>query len=270
MTTYIDYGPSPLHQGSRSRTGDQVDRQFVADLLRVLGDCRLLWLPNLTDTTTSTERSRHAGTITWSESLAAFDTRPARLGSGVAVAFNGTDEEGDVPDAGRYSFGDGAADQGFSVGALIRPDVVNTLMDIVEKGDSSVAQEWEFFIDASGRPVFTLEDESASAQIGRLRGTPLTAGNWVLLCGTYDGSVANTGVNIYVNAARVDDTDQSSGTYKAMENTIGAVNIGARYTTKARFFDGSIAFVFITAGVLGTDDVWTVKELANSYFGLSL
>ena len=85
MTTYIDYGPSPLHQGSRSRTGDQVDRQFVADLLRVLGDCRLLWLPNLTDTTTSTERSRHAGTITWSESLAAFDTRPARAGADPTV-----------------------------------------------------------------------------------------------------------------------------------------------------------------------------------------
>ena len=101
MTTYVDYHHSPLHQGSRSRTGDQVDRQLVTDLLRVLGDCRLLWLPNLTDTTTSTERSRHAGTITWSESLASFDTRPARLGSGVAVAFNGTDEEGDVPDADR-------------------------------------------------------------------------------------------------------------------------------------------------------------------------
>ena len=101
MTTYVDYHVSPLHQGPRSRTGDQVDRQLVHDLLAVLGDCRLLWLPDLADTTTSTERGRHAGTITWSESLGSWDATRARLGAGVAVAFNGTDEEGDVPDADR-------------------------------------------------------------------------------------------------------------------------------------------------------------------------
>ena len=57
MTTYIAYDRNPFHQGSRSRTGEQVDRQFVADLLQVLGDCRLFWLPNLTDTTTSASRA---------------------------------------------------------------------------------------------------------------------------------------------------------------------------------------------------------------------
>ena len=270
MTTYIEYGASPLHQGSRSRTGDQVDRHFVHDLLAVLGDCRLLWLPNLTDETTSTERSRHAGTITWSESLASWDFARTRLGSGVAVAFNGTDEEGDVPDADRLSFGDGAADQGFSVGALIRPDGSLVSADILAKESSATAEEWRLGLSGAGHPTFILTDESASATLARRDATALSADAWVLLVCTYDGSGAAAGINVYKDAALVDDTDDSSGTYEAMENTAALVHIGARYATKQRFFDGSMALAFVTARVLGTDDLWTLKELANSYFGLSL
>ena len=135
-TPRADYVPSHLHQGTRSRTGDQVDRQLVHDLLGLLGDCRLLWLPNLTDTTTSLERSRHGATITWSESLASFDGARARLGSGVSVPFNGSDEEGDVPDAARYSFGDGVADQAFSLVVLASFDTVGDA-DLISKFDAT-------------------------------------------------------------------------------------------------------------------------------------
>ena len=269
MTTYVDYKPSPLHQGSRSRTGDQVDRQLVHDLLALLGDCRLLWLPNLSDTTTSTERSRHGATLTWSESLASFDAARARLGSGVAVAFNGTDEEGDVPDAGRYSFGDGAADQPFSVLALLKPDANGSSMVIVGKESSASAEEWRLQLNASGHPQLTLTDESAAATIGRLDATAIGT-DWVFLAATYDGSAASTGIRVYVDAVRLDDTDGDSGTYVAMENTAALVHVGARYTTKERYFDGSIALIALTAKALGQDDVWALRELVNSYFGLSL
>ena len=269
MTTYIDYGPSPLHQGSRSRTGDQVDRHFVHDLLAVLGDCRLLWLPNLTDAMTSTERSRRAGTITWSESLASWDTARSRLGSGIAVAFNGTDEEGEVPDADRLRFGAGTADEGFSVGMLIKPDVNNVTMRLLAKQNSATAEEWVVGLDSLGRPFFQLTDESASATLERSDPTPIGT-DWVLLICTYDGSGAQTGMRIYVNAVRVDDTDGSVGSYTAMENTTADVHLGARDTAGVNFFDGGMAVVFITGKVLGAGDVWAVKELANAYFGRSL
>ena len=45
---------------------------------------------------------------------------------------------------------------------------------------------------------------------------------------------------------------------------------GQRYTTKERYFDGSIALIALTAKALGQDDVWALRELVNSYFGLSL
>ncbi|MCH8848225.1 MAG: hypothetical protein J4N29_05065 [Chloroflexi bacterium] len=269
MTTYVDYHVSPLHQGPRSRTGDQVDRQLVHDLLAVLGDCRLLWLPDLADTTTSTERGRHAGTITWSESLGSWDATRARLGAGVAVAFNGTDEEGDVPDAGRYSFGDGAADQPFSIVALIKPDANDALMTIVGKLDSAAAEEWELSLSASGHPQLVLTDESAAATLAG-RDAAAAGTGWVLLAATYDGSRAASGLRLYKDAANRTLTDDSSGAYTAMENTAASVHLGARYATKERFFDGSIALVAVTAKALGTDDVWAVKEVVNSYFGLSL
>ena len=270
MTTYVDFNRSPLHQGSRSRTGDQVDRQLVADLLRVLGDCRLLWLPNLTDTTASTDRSRHAGTITWSESLVSWDTPRARLGSGVAVAFNGTDEEGDMPDSAYMSFGNGAVDSPFSVGALIKPDVNNAAMSIVVKSSSATAEEWALELDSSGQPSLVLTDESASASIGRRDATAIGTAAWVLLVATYDGSGASTGLKVYVDAALLDDTDVNSGTYTAMEDTAGVTSIGKRYSTQERFFDGSIAFAFVTGTQLDVDDVWAIKELANSYYALTL
>src|SRR3990167_9855746 len=87
--------------------GDRVRDQFYHDLLAILGDTRLLWVPETGETTTSTDRSRNARTFTYSKSVATFDTAsPLRQGSGLYVHFDGTDEEADVPDNDDFSFGD--------------------------------------------------------------------------------------------------------------------------------------------------------------------
>ncbi len=277
MTTIpiaAEFIPSPFHQGSRSRTGDQVDAQLVHDLLAVLGDCRLLWLPNLTDATTSAERSRHGATITWSESLATFDASRTRLGSGAAQPFNGSDEEGDVPDAARYSFGDGAVDQPFSVLALINPDTVSGVDTIAAKWDETTGtplREWWLALN-SGQPELLLYDESAGAQIGRQDATALATGAWALVIGTYDGAGSSTGLSIAVDGARLDDTDRNSGTYTAMEDSATkptvAFHVGA--SADEEFFDGKLALVAITAKALTIHEMWAVKELVNGYFGLNL
>ena len=122
MTTEakIEYRANPLRQGGRSRRGTQVDREFVERLLHLLGDVRALWLPEKTGTTL-TDRSRNARVLTWSEEISAFDASPEELGSGYAVILNGTDEEGDTPDADDLSFGTGVTDNPFSVLALVNP-----------------------------------------------------------------------------------------------------------------------------------------------------
>jgi hypothetical protein len=269
MTTpRTDLWRSPLHQGSRSRTGEQVDRQFRHDLLAVLGDCRLLWVPSLTDTTTSPEASRYGATITWSKNLAAFDTPPARLGAGVAVDFNGTDEEGDTPDADQLSFGDGASDQPFSVVALIAPDVNNVLMDIINKDDGA-SREWLLFLGSGGDPEFRLYDHSSTGHIARKDGTPFGTSRG-LLVGTYDGSGAAAGIQLWKNAVPVADSDTSSGSYTSMENGSTLVHLGARNATASQFFNGTMSLVAVTAKELVVSEIWTIKELVNAYFGLSL
>lgn len=275
MTTYIDYGPSPLHQGSRSRTGDQVDRQFVHDLLAVLGDCRLLWLPNLTDTNTSTERSRHAADVTWSESLAAFDTRPARLGSGAAVAFNGTDEQGDVPDAGRYSFGDGATDQPFSIIAVAKINdtaAKRTLLSKYDTTTSATKREWRFYVESTDVLTFALYDESTGGSIGMDTDAAIAFGDWALYGATCDGGGSMEGCKVYIDAARPAQMGISSGTYAAAEDTASLVRVGSTQGAAAGtdFMNGSMALVALTAKELTQDEMWTVKELVSSYFGLSL
>lgn len=255
------------HRRGQSRT--QARREFISALLAITGDTRLLWLPGYTDTLTTTDASRNARVFTYNESIAAFDIRPSIQGYARVVRFNGTDEEADVPDNDDFSFGDGLTDQAFSVVVLCDPDVNTAAMEFLAKENSAAAEEWRFGLTAAGDPIFVLTDESATATIGRSDATAAGT-DWVLLSATYDGSRVLTGVRIYRNAARVDDTNQTTGTYVAMENTAALVHLASRYSVKARFFDGTLGLVILCAKELSLDENWQIKELVNQFFDLSL
>ena len=256
--------------------GDQRRAHFQSDLLDILGDTRYFWMPAKADTTTTTGSSRNASTITYSESLADFDSGIVTLGSGVAVDFNGSDEEGDTNDAANLSFGDGTNDQPFSVLALVYPDVVDTVMTIVAKSDEtsgSELREYWFYMDGSGYPSFEIFDESANAIIGREDQTALTAATWTLLAGTYDGSGAVTGINIYKDAALVDDNNAgTTGTYVGMENTATKVQLAFHTGASAaeEFWNGRLALVAVVAKELSADEVWKLKKLVNGFYDLTL
>lgn len=275
MNTGARYTPSPLHQGTRTRTGTQPEREFVAKLLAIVGDCRLLWLPDLTDTTTSQDRSRNGATITWSESLAVFDAPRTRLGSGVAAEFNGSDERGSVPDAGRYTFGDGASDEPFSVIALVSVDATATQKTIAAKWDATTGvelREWRFYADTAEKLGFDVYDESAGAYIAGWTTAALTPNVWTLAGGTYDGSKGLAGFQMFVNGQPVARTDASAGSYAGMEDTATAVSVGFSQGPSAaeNHFDGKIALVLVAAAQLSVDQMWAIKEACNAYFGLSL
>lgn len=245
--------------------GDQKRDEFLAAVQAILGDTRLLWTPKSTDTTTATEDSRHADTITWDATVAA---RLSTLGSGLAQDFDGTNDQGDTTDSDVHRFGDGAVDQPMSVLALFNPDVVNETDYLFTKSSSTTAQEWEFWIHSSGIMEFHVFDESASATLDVASGS-LTAGAYNFMCATYDGSGAKTGLSMYKNG--VLSTNRGlGGTYVAMEDTGGIINIGARFSTKAGFFNGKIALIGLCAKALTIEEVWAIKALCNSFFSLSL
>ncbi len=271
----IDYNTSRLATPiAGTPEGDRVRAQFLASLFHVLTDTELLYLANLTDGTTSTEDSRFGVTITWSESQQAFDVTPVRVGSGAAAVFNGTDEEGDTPDLARFSFGDGANDSPFSLIALIKPDTISGIDTLIAKWDETSAtelREWEFILNA-GVVEFHLFDESANAQVGRTA-PALTAGTWTLLIVTTAGDGLATGINIFKDGVAVDDTDDDSGVYVAMEDLATVVTIASQIGSggsASNFFDGSIGYLAIVNGAISVDEAFTLNKEFNSYFGLSL
>ena len=277
----IEFGaPVGMIPRAGSPAGDMARDSFYADLLKLFGDTRLLWVPEPTETTTSTDRSRNARTITYNESVVSFDAVPEVLGAGTAVNFNGTDEEADTPDVDALSFGDSVLDSPFSVVVLCNPDAVtDELVHLLSKWDnsdgSSQLREWRVTIDGSGYPTIELYDESANAYIGRQDRTALTVSTWVMLTFTYDGSRSNTGLRVYVDASRLDDANVTSGTYVAMETLATVVNLATMKDTGATpatsgEFDGKIALAAVIARQLQPDNIWAVKELLNAFYDLEL
>ena len=268
--TMIVSSPLPnRHRPHGTPAGDQARDEFIADLHQICGDVRTLWLPKGTDTTTTTEASRHARVFTYNETLVDFDAVPTVKGSGLYVDFNGTNEEADTPDQANLSFGDSENDSAFSVLTLISPDVNNAAMTIVSKSNSATVDEWELSLTSSGHPLFDMIDASSSGSIGRRDATAIGTSD-VFLAATYSGSDARPGNNIWVNAAQVDDTDASSGSYTAMEDTASLVRIGCRYTSNEQFFNGKIGLVAIVGKELMIEELWAIKALINGFFDIAL
>ena len=73
------YGVAPVG----SPMGDAVRDQFYHDLMDILGDVRLLWVPQLGESTGSTDRSRNARTITYSKDVTTYGNH--RLYTGLSI-----------------------------------------------------------------------------------------------------------------------------------------------------------------------------------------
>ena len=247
--------------------GDQNRDAFYVALLGIIGyDARLIWTPETNETTTSTDRSLNERVITYDATVAA---RYSPLGSMWQIDFDGTDDEADTPDAAALSFGNSVTDEPFSVGVLCTPDVNNAAMTLIAKENASTAEEWNLRLNASGHLVLTLTDESAS---GTIVGTFATAvGTAVTLLGAgYDGTGANTGIQLYKNGAKVTTARSAAGSYVAMEDTTALVHLFARYTTKEEFFNGKGALSFITPRYLDDSAWWELKRLVNAYHDVGI
>ena len=257
-----------------SLSGDQKLQEFIHDLLAIMGDVRLLWIPGLSDTTTTTEKSRNARVFTYDATIAA---RKSTLGSGLTLDFDGTDDEADVPDADNLSFGNGVTDQALSIVALVKPDTVAGTDIILSKMDittGATKQEWEWYRGGTGLMLRLWDDSAGSetARIGRSAATQFTAGTRRLVAVTYDGSGSEIGCNIYGDGALQTLVTQKSGTYVAMENTASLVRLGFRQGAAAGedFWDGAIDMVALCAKALNAEENWAIKTLINAFYGLSL
>jgi len=149
-----------------------------------------------------------------------------------SFSFDGVDDYFLVPDTSGLSFGNGTTDSPFSISTWVNmTDATN--FRIVNKYDSNF--EYLFSTGGADTIVFLLYDNSTGGKIGRLYSTSLTSfqGSWIHLAATYSGNGSSTGLKIYLNGLRVDNTNNNSGSYTAMENTTAPLEIGKVTTTNA-------------------------------------
>jgi hypothetical protein len=90
-------------------------------------------------------------------------------------------------------------------------------------------------VTASRQLYFRLfNQDSDNKRIGRRYATSLTPATWYHVVMTYDGSKLESGIQLYVNGVRVDDTSDSAGTYTGVRTDLPFL-LGNTHSTHATF-----------------------------------
>lgn len=251
------YLPSPTPARFRSQLGS------------ILGDARLIWLPQANDTTTGRTFETSTGrVVTYDATVAA---RLSRLGRGMAQSFSSAGSQfGSTPDTDNLSFGNGTADSAVSGIALVNVTDTAAVRAIVTKYDTSNI-EWRFIVDVNDKLNFVVTDNSAGVEAFRVSDSAITQGSWRLFGFSYDGrggATAADGMTLYQDGAVIASTASNNAGYVAMENLTAAVEIGSRTAHTAHFFDGSMALVAVAQKNMSTNDHGAVLARCRRFFGV--
>lgn len=258
----MTYNATPGH------VADAETNYFISDLLTMAGDTRLLVIPTTITGTTVEDSSVNGHDLTSNESVAGWLEHTTRH---YTYSLDGAADLMYHADHADFTFGNGVADSAFSVFALINS--TNSVGDhyIISKQDVGPNDlEWHLHL-TNGRPYLQLHDDSVPSYIARYRNSAITNGVWYFLVGTYDGTSAVGGIKIYLDGIQVDDTDDTSGAYTAMEDTGAGLSVGALLDTSpagTTFFNGKIAVAGIRAGEFTAEQVWNLNTLVRGHFGV--
>ena len=150
-----------------------------------------------------------------------------------SFSFDGVDDYFLVPDTSGLSFGNSTSDSPFSISTWVKMTDA-TRFRVVGKLNGSNA-EYAFFTSASDQLYIVLYDNNTSNRISRYTSSTLTSyeGTWIHLAATYNGSGNSSGLKIYLNNTRIDNTTSNVGAYTAMHNTSAPFEIGKYLTSSA-------------------------------------
>ncbi len=251
----------------------------TADLLNqmvdILGTTKTLLIPGWEDTG-SVVSAIGAGQFTSSDEAGAVTLQsefsPHRMVSG--LHHYGLHKAGNLhfsgDDHADFSF-DGAGDAPFSGGLWIRPNKAVLAQDLIAKYVGA-AEEYAFGLDAAGKLYLELHDADANGYELATGGTVQTAGQFVFVVFTYDGTSATPDIHLYVDA--VDDnaagTSVETGPYAEMDDTATPLTIGCSGLTNApaNEFDGRLAIPFLCGKELTQANVTDLKVLGGYLLGL--
>jgi len=159
-----------------------------------------------------------------------------------------------VQDSETLSFGNGTSDSPFSLEAWIKPNDV-TNFPALAKGVYNSAGEYLFGFLSVDKLKFYLFNNSAFQAVAYDTALTSSEGQWMHIVATYDGrggTSANAGMKIYLNGSQVNNANESSGTYVAMENLSANLEVGKYSSNYAK---GSIDEAKVYAKELSATEV---------------
>ncbi|MDA0991342.1 MAG: LamG domain-containing protein, partial [Verrucomicrobia bacterium] len=184
-------------------------------------------------------------------------TGPTWYGEGHSgyLDFDGVNDVVRIPTDNSLSFG-GGADSAFSFAAWVRMDDATRFRILTKYASGIGNREWCLETTGSDQLHLNLYDGVTSGRIGREFSTPMTAyeGVWTHIAATYTGSETASGIRLYVDGVRVDNSNDNSKTYSGLAVTPQAINIGG-YESISDYGDGAIDQVRIYGRTLSASEV---------------
>lgn len=264
--------PSTTALEQLTHSNAQLRSQFIAQVLGIVKDSTgatpLLWVPNGTDTTTSTTDDENQATITHTGGSLA--SRRSPLGLGYSISFDGSTQYSTVPDAARFTHGDGTTDTAFSILALVKVTNTAAARTIMSKWLAS-NHEYRFYVSSTDLLDLGLEDESAGVEVHVPSNAAVNQGAWALLGATYDatgGATAANGILQYQNGvAFALGAAVNNASYVGMEDKTAALAIGSANPSAASLsFQGSMAGVLQVGKKLTAGDMWQLYQAFLGYY----
>ncbi len=240
------------------------------DIIGVLNAKRIVFFDAFGTSTTLDDKSSNNQDA--SLSLAANSLDPAFSGNLRILNFNDSSADyWQFADAADLQFGNAGTDLPFSVIFCGSPNDANG--DFIAKYSSGTSErEWRMYCTSS-KLSFDMRQAANSANfIGRTYSTAITGdiGRYVTYISTYAGTKAESGIKIYRNGARVDDTSASGGTFPGLTNTnalVGCFENGVS-TSRSSIKSAKYAFVAIVSIELSEAQIVSIDRILRSFVGV--
>lgn len=182
------------------------------------------------------------------------------------LKWDGTNDYMNTADRNIWSFGNGTTDSPFSLASWVFVDSNTTRFTPFAKYSPGVL-EYLVRISTGLSIQWSLYDNSSGGTIGRGTANNIfPVGKWMHLAVTYDGSRSSSGMIIYMNGIRVDTVNINSGSYTAMENLSGSLNIGFNSATPD-YGNGKACNASVWSDVRTQAEI--IAEVENGYVDLT-
>jgi hypothetical protein len=152
--------------------------------------------------------------------------------TGGTIFLDGTDDYVNCGTGSTLTFNNGTNlnDIPFTIGVWVKFNSVSGYQLVIAKSDygsSPNKREFLFFTNADSKiHINLMNSDNYNNRIGRYYNTVLSTNTWYHMFATYNGSKLESGLKIYINGVRVDDTSDSLGTYSGLSRTTTPFSFG--------------------------------------------